>query len=319
MNQIKLQYRQYSIDPDLPVFCFTSRNKPVNRAAALNDGGKIRYMHLHNCIEIACVNADGGEFCADGMVYPLQKDDLVVVMPYCAHILRENNVETESDYLDFDPTMFMRDFCPEGLPVCEIFESKNSPACAVLRGEEAGQLRRRVREILAELQGEREHSHLCIKALLLALIIELARFPGSVLPMRRRTNSAAPILPAVQYINDHFQSMICIGQLHEMCHLSGTHFRRLFGTIMGCSPLEYIHNLRISRACDMLLFSNESILNIALGVGFDSISSFNRQFRKIVGTTPSAWRKERLGDSSDYLPASTYDVQNGRFCTEDDP
>ena len=77
---------------------------------------------------------------------------------------------------------------------------------------------------------------------------------------------------------------------------------------MGCSPLEYIHRLRINRACDLLLSTNDSILDISLAVGFDSVSSFNRQFIQATGLAPSKWRKERMHARSELMPADPYDV-----------
>lgn len=313
MSSIKLQYRQYSIDPELPVFYFDMYNRPVNHAAALNDGEEIRYMHLHNCIEIACVNTDGGEFSANGEVHTLKKDDLVIVMPYCTHILRERHEGLYSEYLYFDPFMLLRRVCPEAIPICHIFESKNSPACAVLRGDKAALLTKRVREVIDELRNQRLHGEMCIKGLLLALIIEMARILGDEKPLERRVSSVTPIIPALRYINAHFSENISMEHLQEICHLSGTHFRRLFGSIMGCSPLEFIQNLRVSRACDLLLSSDLSILSISLTVGFDSVSSFNRQFAKIVGMPPSKWRKARQYSHVEYLPESLYD---GRFCAK---
>lgn len=313
MSSIKLQYRHFSIDPDLPVFCFNSENRPANQLFALNDGDEIRYMHLHNCIEIACVATGGGEFCLDDHVYPLEKDDMVVVMPYCTHIIREQHEGPYCDYLYFDPVTFLREFCPDALPLCEIFESKNSPACAVLRGESVAPLMRRVQEIMTELKKNEKHSRFCIKGLLLTMIVELVRLLGNEKHIERRVNSVAPIMPAIRYINEHFSEPIHIETLQDICHLSGTHFRRLFNSIMGCAPLEYIHSLRVNRACDMLLSSDASILNISLSVGFDSVSSFNRQFVKIMGVSPSVWRRERVLKRGEYLPVSAYD---GHFCSE---
>ena len=101
--------------------------------------------------------------------------------------------------------------------------------------------------------------------------------------------------------------------LQERCQVSGTHCRRLFVGIMGWSPLEFLQNLRVSRACDLMLTSDTSILSISLAVGFDSVSSFNRQFAKIVGMPPSKWRKARQHSHGEYLPESLYD---GRFCAK---
>ena len=72
--------------------------------------------------------------------------------------------------------------------------------------------------------------------------------------------------------------------------MSPASFRRKFKEAMGITPLDYIHAVRIERACGMLRTGNLSILEISLAVGFESISSFNRQFMTIMGVSPNQYR-----------------------------
>jgi AraC-like DNA-binding protein len=70
-----------------------------------------------------------------------------------------------------------------------------------------------------------------------------------------------------------------------------TNFRRVFKSTMGMSPSEYLHLVRVKMASILLLNSNDSILEISLKVGYPTLSSFNRQFGKIIGIPPREWRK----------------------------
>ena len=71
--------------------------------------------------------------------------------------------------------------------------------------------------------------------------------------------------------------------LAPLCHMSPTHFRRTFHSIMGYGALTYLNRTRIARAT-VLLRTEE--------VGFHSVSSFNRHFLDIEGVTPLQYRKE---------------------------
>ena len=86
--------------------------------------------------------------------------------------------------------------------------------------------------------------------------------------------------------------------LADMCHLSVTHFRRTFNTIMGISPLEFVNNTRIEHACLLLSSTDSSILEIAEQVGFHSVSSFNRAFVKLMDCSPREWRKRNTNGES---------------------
>ena len=79
------------------------------------------------------------------------------------------------------------------------------------------------------------------------------------------------------------------------CLLDGahtkTHFRRLFTSYMKVSPLEYINTVRIQTACDLLQKTDAPVADIAHKCGFTTNSTFNRNFKQLMGVTPIEWRK----------------------------
>lgn len=79
-------------------------------------------------------------------------------------------------------------------------------------------------------------------------------------------------------------------------------FSRLFERHVKCTCLEYINHLRIYKACQLLTETDDRITSIGLDVGYDTLSTFNRNFLRLVGKTPSAFRTERRPG----LPASAF-------------
>ena len=109
---------------------------------------------------------------------------------------------------------------------------------------------------------------------------------------RPLANSRAFILrPALEYINDHYVEPCGVDKLAGLCHLSQTHFRRLFLSIMGTTPLQYVIQIRIRQACILLNTTSEPITSIAQAVGIASISSFNRNFQQVMSVTPQQYRQ----------------------------
>lgn len=98
------------------------------------------------------------------------------------------------------------------------------------------------------------------------------------------------ITPALNYISRYFNEPLKIGDLANACFLSESHFRRIFGNCMNMTPLEYITLIRIKVACELLDKTNDSIRDIACRVGFSTPSSFNRNFKRIMGVSPLQWR-----------------------------
>ncbi|MDR3494707.1 MAG: AraC family transcriptional regulator [Ancalomicrobiaceae bacterium] len=70
-------------------------------------------------------------------------------------------------------------------------------------------------------------------------------------------------------------------------------FSRLFERHVKCTCIEYINRLRIYKACQLLIETNERIISIGLDVGYDTLSTFNRNFMRLIGKTPSGFREER--------------------------
>lgn len=110
-------------------------------------------------------------------------------------------------------------------------------------------------------------------------------------------------------------------KLAEVCHLSPTHFRRVFHSIIHTSPLNYLNSIRIMKACNLLRSTEESILTISEMVGFASISSFNRHFHEVIHQTPREYRTQSLSssDSSATDPRQTIVEFSGWMEPESDP
>lgn len=115
---------------------------------------------------------------------------------------------------------------------------------------------------------------------------------GDIFPVKSdnvRQNEA--LRPAVEYINANFRENITVEQLATMSNLSKSYFMSRFKQLIGVGAIEYLTQLRIKHACDTLLDTNKTTVEIAFDCGFYNLSNFNRQFKKLVGCTPKEFRK----------------------------
>ncbi|TCL02107.1 MULTISPECIES: helix-turn-helix domain-containing protein [Sodalis] len=95
----------------------------------------------------------------------------------------------------------------------------------------------------------------------------------------------------IAYIHDNYSERIKIDTLAEMACVSISAFHRMFKKHTNRTATEYINQLRINHACNLLIISKKPISLIAEEVGYSSLALFNRHFREYKHTTPSAWRK----------------------------
>lgn len=80
-------------------------------------------------------------------------------------------------------------------------------------------------------------------------------------------------------------------QLAEVAGMSECHFSRMFKKAAGYSPLQFFIRLRMARARQLLLETDQSIIDIGLEVGYSSHSHFSQVFKREVGVTPTQYRQ----------------------------
>jgi AraC-like DNA-binding protein len=97
---------------------------------------------------------------------------------------------------------------------------------------------------------------------------------------------------AISYLETNFAEPIDLDELARTAHLSSRAFIRAFRAAMGSPPIAYLIQLRINRAADLLRRGAQSITDIAFAVGFSDSNYFTRQFHKVVGISPRAYRQQ---------------------------
>jgi AraC-like DNA-binding protein len=97
---------------------------------------------------------------------------------------------------------------------------------------------------------------------------------------------------SVQYMRDHIEQPLSVQALAGQAGLSPAHYSRLFQNEIGCSPGQYLINLRLERAGFLLRHSRSSLSEICGAVGYESLPSFARLFKQRLGVTPSQYREK---------------------------
>ncbi len=97
----------------------------------------------------------------------------------------------------------------------------------------------------------------------------------------------------LRYIEKNLTHPISLTDLGEIACLDPGYLSKLFYSLMGVRPIEYINRKRIERAQRLLLCDNDIIDNIARKVGFSDWIYFSRVFKKQVGITPGQYRKQK--------------------------
>lgn len=95
-----------------------------------------------------------------------------------------------------------------------------------------------------------------------------------------------------QYIDEHYHAELRLGQVAKLVHMSEGAFSRFFHAHMGKTFPAFVNELRIGRACRLLVETERSMTEIALACGYQNLSNFNRQFLRLKQVAPSTFRRQ---------------------------
>lgn len=104
------------------------------------------------------------------------------------------------------------------------------------------------------------------------------------------------IRPAVEYLHEHYTEQdFRIEALSEISGINSAYFARLFADKFGMSPKEYVLELKMRRARELLSQEKYSVSEIGVILGYSDVYHFSKSFKHATGVPPTEWRA-RLGD-----------------------
>jgi AraC family transcriptional regulator, arabinose operon regulatory protein len=100
---------------------------------------------------------------------------------------------------------------------------------------------------------------------------------------------------AIHFMRENVRKRITLKEIALYVGFSPSHFSSLFQRSTGSSPLNYFIHLKIQEACHQLDFSDMKINQISIMFGYEDSLYFSRIFSKIMGFSPSDYRKKKKG------------------------
>lgn len=279
-----IEYRSYDFPGSLPVQIHNRMNWRISSV-------KSSRLHIHNCFEIGlCLSGSGWMNFSEEEV-PFRSGDVLFVARNVPHTTwSDPSAESVWEYIHLDPERLLGDSAVLSRRFMRMF----SDCHLILPSESYPWAGAMAAQMIAEAASEDPGYESVLHGTCEALFFSLFRIYSSA---ETRTDAAhrlyTELSPALEYVNLHYMDQFPQEYLAELCHISPTHFRRLFQQQLGTNPLSYLHQVRIQRSCDLLRSTNLPVSAVAESVGYVSLSSFNRHFIAATQCTPSEWRNLR--------------------------
>jgi YesN/AraC family two-component response regulator len=109
-------------------------------------------------------------------------------------------------------------------------------------------------------------------------------------------HSEPPVITrAKEFIHEHQAENLRLGHVAKAVNTSTFYFCKIFKKVTGINFTDYLSRVRIEKSKNLLLNPNLRVSEIAFEVGFQSLTHFNRVFKKILGQSPTEYRAHLLG------------------------
>lgn len=242
--------------------------------------------HTHDCVEIKYVVSGRGTHVIDGYSLPVSAGDIFFVGLSASHYVQCEKEHPVMVYnLNVRPETFSEIFGEDSSLDKSLFDK---PYLALRDSQ--GQVQKILEEMHTEYIGREAGWTETLRAGLLRVLVYIARNAGE--KREEIAKSTDPIFNVVSYIDRHYSEAVSLDTLADLAGYNPSYLSRRFKQVMGVGINEYIHKVRVTRACVYLRESDKSFSWIAYRVGYENENFFRNVFRRMIGKNPREFRLE---------------------------
>ncbi len=246
----------------------------------MRKGDTSYHAHWHDYYEIILYRNCGGSCIINGEEYPITKDCLFFVTPKDVHAI---NAKSFKDSYSIGIS-FSNDVVDQEI----IKEISSGPRTVTNPTQTLLVLIERIRIIRNSSSRKESHKRFMQEHMLNAALIEIIE-KGTLLTAQKYNLSPA-IEKAIFYIMTDVSRKFSLEEIASLCHLSPSYFSTLFRQETGKTFIKYVNDMRIEKAKILLQEKKNSILDVSLECGFNTLTHFIKIFKQITGLTPSQYR-----------------------------
>lgn len=245
--------------------------------------------HHHNSHEIIFVKKGEAVLTCANKVYTLKKNSLVFISNLEPHDIRVKSDEYERYCIQITPTA-VRSAIKSNI-LSSVFSLRPKNFCHVI---DVAPIFYKTEHIFMQMieaeQNEYPFLYDFQKSLFRILLIELYNLDKAFFPVADSTTIS--VIEKIQIdLETNYSEQFTLDELAKKYNVSVSYLSHLFKDITGYGVIEYLTELRISIAKEMLLHTKLSANEISNEIGFSSSSNFSRYFKKTIGMTPLHYRK----------------------------
>ena len=236
------------------------------------------YSHYHDGYEIFFLTKGNIRYLINNKIFDLSPGDIMLIPPNSLHKTTvTSDFPTERLLIDFTADFLKKDTDD---PVFKCFKN--------YLVENPHEYAEDIKKIEEESLKKDEYTDEFIRCFLTTFLIKLSRASSQI---KNQPSSSPFVGKIINYINLNFAGDLSLKLLADEFSISKNYLSKLFKTETGIGINDYINLVRIKNAEHILMFTNNTVLEVATTCGFHDSNYFSTVFKKINGLSPLQYRK----------------------------
>lgn len=257
----------------------------------INGDKRMQNPHLHSFYEVYYLDSGSVSYLIEGQLFNLSGGEVALIKPSTLHkTLYPNDSKNVRYLIGFNELLLNYMDDEEKQWLLSVFES--ATPVIKLKGELLKRWRKLILDIHFYAKSKKAGRNIRILSnFQQAMILLKDNGDHESEVLQNDKNLDDKMIAVMAYIHEHYNEHLSLEDIAHNFYISLHYLCHKFKEVTGFTVIEYIHQIRVQKAQDMLLHTTERILEISEECGFGSVSQFNRVFKKHCGISASQYRK----------------------------
>lgn len=234
-------------------------------------------LHYHNSYEMFIVISGSTTMLVNEKLIPIKKSDIVFIKPNELH--KNNGGAAHHRYAVHFTMNYLKTYFTDTV-IASVTEKFNNEKLTV-----TSDAFRRIHEILDKMEHNEEYAYIYI-----AEIMSVINNPKNIVYEKTEMDNKT-VTSILEYIHGNYADISGLDEISENIHISKQYMCQLFKKHTHVTISDYMNNVRINSACEILRRGDMNITETAIRCGYNSPMYFCKIFKKIVHMTPNEYKK----------------------------
>lgn len=248
--------------------------------------------HVHNSFQVIYVLDGKIECWINNKYYTASKDSFIFINNMENHKLKVIEFPYKRYYVLIKPDFFRAAI--QNPVFSSVFCNRPENFQHVLKndGEMKDRIVKHLEYLYIEVKQKKSFWEDAAKSILYLLFVLLYRSCPKYFPLNNLSGSDNAIVRIQRYIEENFTNPISLDEVSKLFFLNKYYISHRFKAITGYTFKEYLIMQRVSKAKDLLLYTDQDITRVCMNSGFSNVNHFIRIFKKVENITPLQYRKK---------------------------